>query len=57
MNIETDTDKAEKSGANIIKGVTEVPNIGKFSIIQDPTGAVFCLWQCLEKNNNFTGGI
>lgn len=45
-DVEAATEKAKKYGANIIKEVTEVPTVGKFSIIQDPTGAVFGLWQC-----------
>lgn len=48
-DIEGMTQQAEKLGANIIKGVTDVPGAGTFSIIQDPTGAVFGLWKCIEK--------
>ncbi len=37
--------KAKKLGANIIQEVTEVPDCGWLSVIQDPTGAVLGLWQ------------
>lgn len=39
------TDKARALGATICKGVTEVPGIGWFSVITDPTGATLALWQ------------
>jgi uncharacterized protein len=39
------TEKARSLGATIIKGVTEVPGMGSLSIVLDPTGAVFGLWQ------------
>jgi predicted enzyme related to lactoylglutathione lyase len=38
------TRKAVALGATVIKGVTEIPDMGDFSIIQDPTGAVIGLW-------------
>lgn len=39
------TKKAIKLGATVCKDITEVPGMGSFSVIQDPTGAVFGLWQ------------
>lgn len=39
------TDKAKSLGASILKDVSEVPNQGSFSILLDPTGAAFALWQ------------
>jgi predicted enzyme related to lactoylglutathione lyase len=43
------TDKARHAGGTIIKDVSEVPNMGSFSIIQDPTGGVIGLWQAVRK--------
>ncbi len=43
--IEAATSKAKALGASVLKGVTEVPEMGWFSIISDPTGAVLGLWQ------------
>lgn len=39
------TEKAKSLGATICKEVTEVPNIGWFSVFIDPTGAALALWQ------------
>jgi len=39
------TEKARTLGATICKEVTEIPGIGWFSIITDPTGATLALWQ------------
>ncbi len=39
------TAKASSLGATLIKDVTEVPEMGWFSIIMDPTGAALGLWQ------------
>jgi len=43
------TQKAKDAGGTIIKDVSEVPNMGSFSIIQDPTGGVIGLWQAKAK--------
>jgi uncharacterized protein len=42
------TKKAKSLGANVIKDKTEVPNMGWFSIILDPTGAAIGLWETKE---------
>ena len=39
------TEKARTLGAIICKEVTEIPGIGRFSVITDPTGATLALWQ------------
>jgi predicted enzyme related to lactoylglutathione lyase len=39
------TQRASSLGGKIMKDVTEVPGMGWFSFIQDPTGAVLGLWQ------------
>jgi len=44
-DVAASTKKAKSLGANIVKDVTEVPGMGWFSVITDPTGAVFGLWQ------------
>src|SRR5579864_2700589 len=44
-DIESATEKAKSLGATICKEVTEVPNAGWLSIIQDPTGAILGLWK------------
>ena len=44
-DVEAATKQAEALGATILKDVTEVPNMGWFSIITDPTGALLGLWK------------
>lgn len=44
-DIKVATDKARSLGANVVKDVTEIPNIGWFSVLIDPTGAAIALWQ------------
>ena len=39
------TKKAVSLGATVIKDKTEIPEMGAFSILQDPTGAVFAMWE------------
>jgi predicted enzyme related to lactoylglutathione lyase len=43
--IKAATQKAKSLGATVMKDVTEVPDMGWFSIITDPTGAALGLWQ------------
>ncbi len=44
-DISAATKKAKGLGAKVMKDVTEVPDMGWFSIIVDPTGAMLGLWQ------------
>jgi uncharacterized protein len=44
-DIKAATDKAKTLGAKIMKDVTEIPGMGWFSIITDPTGAHLGLWK------------
>ena len=39
------TAKAKSLGGTVMKDVTEVPGMGWFSIIVDPTGAMLGLWK------------
>lgn len=48
-NLAASTEKARSAGGTVLRDVTEIPNMGSFSIIQDPTGAVFGLWQSARK--------
>ena len=43
------TDKAKSLGGKVMKDVTEVPDMGWFSIIQDPIGSVLGLWKSNPK--------
>jgi predicted enzyme related to lactoylglutathione lyase len=39
------TQKARTLGATVMKDVTEIPGVGWFSVILDPTGAALALWK------------
>ncbi len=45
QDIEAATAKAKKLGAKICKDVTDVEGMGRLSIFEDPTGAIFGLWE------------
>lgn len=44
-DVEAATARAKSLGAAVLTDVTEIPNVGRFSIIQDPTGGVLGLFQ------------
>jgi predicted enzyme related to lactoylglutathione lyase len=39
------TAKAGELGANVMAEPFDVMDVGRMSIVQDPTGAVFCMWE------------
>ena len=43
-DVAASTKKAQSLGAQILRDVTEIPGMGSFSVIADPTGAVFGMW-------------
>ena len=44
-DIAASTQKAKSLGATVVKDVTEIPEVGWFSIFADPTGAALALWK------------
>jgi predicted enzyme related to lactoylglutathione lyase len=44
-DIKAATAKAKSLGATLIRDVTDIPNVGSFSIFTDPTGAALALFQ------------
>jgi uncharacterized protein len=44
-DVKATTEKAESLGATVLKDVTEIPEMGWFSLIVDPTGAALGVWQ------------
>jgi predicted enzyme related to lactoylglutathione lyase len=44
-DINVATEKAKLLGAKIIMGPQEVPNVGRFTIITDPTGGTIAMFQ------------
>jgi predicted enzyme related to lactoylglutathione lyase len=48
-DVKESTAKATSLGAQVVKDVTEIPGMGWFSIIVDPTGAALGLWQAAAR--------
>ncbi len=48
-DVKETTAKAKSLGAKVIRDVSEVPNMGQFAIIMDPTGAGIAFWQPKRK--------
>ena len=44
-DVKASTAKAVSLGATLLKDVEEIPDMGWFSVLADPTGAAFGLWQ------------
>ena len=44
-DLEASTKKVKELGGTVMKDVTEVPDMGWFSIVVDPTGAPLGLWK------------
>jgi hypothetical protein len=44
-DIAASTGKAKSLGATVLADVAEIPDIGRFSMFLDPTGAAFALFQ------------
>jgi uncharacterized protein len=47
-DVKASTAKAKSLGAQILRDVDEVPGMGWFSVIADPTGAPLGLWQAAK---------
>jgi predicted enzyme related to lactoylglutathione lyase len=44
-DVDATTERARELGANVLAEPFDVMDVGRMSTIQDPAGAVFCLWQ------------
>ncbi len=44
-DVAASTEKARSLGATVLQGATEIPGIGWFSMLLDPTGAAFALFK------------
>ena len=53
-NADESAEKAKAEGATIMNGPFDVFTLGRMAVIQDPTGAVFSIWQA--KDNKGAGG-
>jgi len=49
-DIDEATEKARSLGAQVMKDVTEVPHMGWFSVLIDPTGAAIAIWESMPRS-------
>jgi len=41
--------KAKQLGAQVLHGPTDIPGAGRYAVVSDPSGAVFCLYTATDK--------
>ncbi len=56
-NADETTEKAKAAGAAVMNGPFDVANLGRMSVLQDPTGAVFSIWQSKESKGSAAWGV
>ena len=56
-NADETTEKAKAAGATILKEPFDVFTLGRMSVIQDPTGAVFSTWQAMDNKGSAVWGV
>jgi len=56
-NADETTEKAKAAGATIMNGPFDVATLGRMSVIQDPTGAVFSIWQSMDNKGSTAWGV
>jgi uncharacterized protein len=44
-DVDASTKKAEEHGGKVLMPAMDIPKVGKFSVVQDPTGAAFALFR------------
>ena len=44
-DVDASAEKAQSLGGTVLKAPDEIPNVGRFAIIQDPSGAVFATFK------------
>jgi predicted enzyme related to lactoylglutathione lyase len=48
-DVAASTKRAKELGATVLKDKTEIPDMGSFSVLADPEGVVFGLWESKRK--------
>ena len=54
-NADASAKRAAELGGKICMQPFDVFDMGRMAVVQDPTGAAFCLWQAKQKPNAVTG--
>lgn len=52
-DVDARTAKAKELGAKVLTEPFDIPETGRMCVLQDPTGAVFCLWQNDSPHSGF----
>lgn len=47
-DVDSSADKAKELGGNVIVPPTDIPNVGRFAVITDPSGAAFSIVKLTE---------
>jgi predicted enzyme related to lactoylglutathione lyase len=55
-NADEIAEKAKAAGATVMNGPFDVFNLGRMAVIQDPTGALFSIWQAKEHKGSGAWG-
>lgn len=48
-NVDAMTEKVKANGGNVMMGPQDIPDTGRFSVVADPQGAAFALYEPLKK--------
>lgn len=55
-NADESARKAKELGGTVLAGPFDVMDVGRMAVIQDPTGATFCVWQAKKHSGITTKG-
>lgn len=56
-NADETTEKAKAAGATVMNGPFDVSTLGRMAVLQDPTGAVFSIWQAKDNKGTAVSGV
>jgi len=51
-DVDENAKRAVELGGKVMHGPADIPNTGRFAVIQDPTGAVFSIFKMAEGGHN-----
>ncbi len=54
-NADTAANRVSQLGGKVCAPLFDVFDVGRMAVVQDPTGATFCLWQAKQQPNAVTG--
>lgn len=56
-NADETAEKAKAAGATILNGPFDVSTLGRMAVVQDPTGALFSIWQAKDNKGSAAWGV